>query len=142
MDVREVKAVVLEAVSDLAEVLAVYLFGSVGEGRASRRSDLDLAVLFADDIGPDRRLELRLELRARLASATKGPVDVIPLNGAHPSIAFRAIRGRLLVDRDPVKRSLYVARTISRYHDYRRFLRQHVPSVEARAREGRLGAAR
>lgn len=46
---------------------------------------------------------------------------------------------RLLFDRDPVSGSLFSARTISRYHAYRRFLAAHAPVLKKRAAEGRHG---
>lgn len=142
MDAEALKSRVLDAVSDLNAVQAVYLFGSASEGRERPGSDVDLAVLFAEGSTRTSRLELSLEIRARVEASMGRRADVVPLNDAHSSLAFRAIRGRLLVDRDPVARCLYAVRTISRYHDYRRFLQAHVPSMEARAREGRFGTAR
>lgn len=142
MDLASLSPVVADAVSGYEEVLAVFVFGSAAEARMHPRSDVDLAALFSEGCAVDRRLDLSLEIGSRVQTKIGRRVQVLVLNHAHPGLAFRAIRGRLLLDRDPVARSLYAARTISRYHDYRRFLRQHVPAMEARAREGRFGTAR
>jgi predicted nucleotidyltransferase len=142
MDSAALESGIREAASKPADVLAVYLFGSAYEGRMHKRSDVDVAVLFAEDTSPERALDVTFELASAIERSSGRPVQVTTLNRAHPSLAFRALRGRKLVDRDPIATALFAVRTISRYHAYRRFLRYHLPAVEARALEGRFGTAR
>jgi hypothetical protein len=142
MDVGSLRRIVADAVSDRNEILAVFVFGSASEGRMHARSDIDLGLLLAESASPERCFEISLEVGARIETKVGRRVQMIVLNRAHPSLAFRALRGRRLLDRDPVARSLFTIRTISRYHDYRRFLRRHVPAMEARALEGRFGTTR
>lgn len=85
------------------EVVAVYLFGSVAEGRAHRESDVDLAVLFAWTSHPSA--EGRFDAGIRLAGAVQGKlgrmVDLVVLNDAPPLLGRHAVtRGRRILCRD------------------------------------------
>jgi predicted nucleotidyltransferase len=88
---------------DRPEVLAAYLFGSQARGTAGPLSDIDVAILHTDTLGPSRRLDLRLELISRAATAlATAEVDVVLLNGAPALLRDRALRdGLVLIDRDP-----------------------------------------
>ena len=70
------------------EVLAVYLFGSVAEGRAGLHSDLDLAVVPASPAARGRRLDLL----AALIAAGLDDVDLAILDGADVVLRFEAVR--------------------------------------------------
>jgi predicted nucleotidyltransferase len=85
------------------EVLAAYLFGSQARGTAGPLSDIDVAILHDGALGPSRRLDLRLELMSRAASAlATGEIDVVLLNGAPALLRDRVLRdGLVLIDRDP-----------------------------------------
>jgi len=61
-------------------VLAAVLFGSAAVGRLRPESDLDLALLFADDGVPDAFAVL--DLRAALEQRAGRDVDLIVLNRA------------------------------------------------------------
>jgi len=70
------------------EVLAVYLFGSVAEGRAGPHSDLDLAVVPANPAARGRRLDIL----AALVAAGLDDVDLAILDGADVVLRFEAVR--------------------------------------------------
>ena len=100
-------------------VLGVFLFGSQVDGTATARSDIDLAVLF------DRDLELNEELAFEVAvSEVLGTddVDVVNLNRASLLFRYRAIAGKLLYERDYVRVSDFIERTLKEYPDYQWFL--------------------
>jgi predicted nucleotidyltransferase len=80
-------------------IVAVYLFGSVAEGREHAESDVDLGVLLDWSLYPtDRhRFDCRLLLGTRFSDAARRGADVVILNDAPPQFA-RAIvtRGQRL----------------------------------------------
>jgi predicted nucleotidyltransferase len=88
---------------DHPEVLAAFLFGSQARGTAGPLSDIDVAILHADTLSPDRRLDLRLGLMSRAGAAlATGEVDIVLLNAAPPLLRDRVLRdGLVLIDRDP-----------------------------------------
>lgn len=98
----------------------VYLFGSTAEGREGPLSDVDLAVVPQSEVRDHERLSLCGKVAGR-ASAVFGTehADVVLLDEAPPGIAFHAIKGVLVVDRDPTARVLLEARIQSFYHDRR-----------------------
>jgi len=70
-------------------ILAVYLFGSRTKAEEHPRSDVDLAVLFAEP----QELHQILELEIRLEDALGTKVDLIDLGRAKPFLALDAISG-------------------------------------------------
>ncbi|MDE3088424.1 MAG: nucleotidyltransferase domain-containing protein [Chloroflexota bacterium] len=96
-------------------VLGVFLFGSQADGSATPRSDVDLAVLF------DRDLEFKEELAFEVAISNvlhTDDVDVVNLNRASLAFRFRAISGKLLYERDRVRVSDFVERTMIEHRDF------------------------
>jgi uncharacterized protein len=121
------------------EVVCAYLFGSFADGVQRSSSDVDLAILLDDNLDKFKAFEMSLAIGDELERRLRRKVDLIVLNHAHLAIAFQAIRGRLIYDTDPVKRSLFAARIMSRYYDYKRYLDFHWKAISARAREGKFG---
>jgi predicted nucleotidyltransferase len=100
-------------------VLAAIVFGSAVAGRLRPQSDLDLALLFAQENVPDTFAALGL--RAALEQQTSRDVDLIVLNHAPTIIAFQAVKhGQLIFCRDARTYQGYVVRLISEYADFKR----------------------
>jgi predicted nucleotidyltransferase len=81
------------------DVAAAYLFGSLAEGRASPRSDVDIAILLAG--APDLLAagERQLALMGELEQYADREVDVVMLNTAPPILQHQVLRnGRLLYE--------------------------------------------
>jgi predicted nucleotidyltransferase len=92
----------------------LWVYGSVAKGTAERRSDLDLAALFRGRPAPEDVLDAAAELGGRLGRE----VDLVDLDRASPILAMQVLRhGRLLVDRNPPRRHVFFARTVSLYED-------------------------
>jgi uncharacterized protein len=103
-------------------VLAAVVFGSAAAGRLRPDSDLDLALLFANDHVPDAFAAL--ELRAALEQRASRDVDLIVLNQASPILAFQAAKkGRLIVCKDAGADQHYLVRLITEYADFKRIRR-------------------
>jgi predicted nucleotidyltransferase len=107
------------AALDRTGVAAAYLFGSQARGSAGPLSDVDLAVWADPALGPDERLDLRLELIGAAEQALgTDQLDLVILDDASPVLRHRAWRdGQVLVDRDPLTRVRQQARALVEYLD-------------------------
>ena len=103
------------------EILFAYAHGSFLQEPFFR--DLDVAV-FVDERPKGLRTfyELNLEEELEKNLQVPFPVDVRVLNGAPLSFQYKAIRGRLLLDRAPQTRVDFCVRVMSRYFDIRPLL--------------------
>ncbi|MDH4066925.1 MAG: nucleotidyltransferase domain-containing protein [Acidobacteriota bacterium] len=110
------------------EVVSVYAFGSLAEGRSHRESDVDVAVLVDYALRPTRadRFETRLRLVGQLGRQLgRGDVDVVILNDAPPQFARRIVsRGRRVHCRDTSADHAFVRTTLLRAADLEPFLRR------------------
>jgi uncharacterized protein len=108
-----------------ADVVAVYLFGSVARGTAGERSDVDVAVLLAHD--PPPTLDgLLLRLEARLERALETPVQLVVMNTAPPDLVHRVLRdGRLVAERDRSGRIRFEVHARNVYFDLQPFLARY-----------------
>lgn len=96
------------------EVLAVYLFGSVAEGRAGPHSDLDLGVVPANPAARARRLDIL----AALVAAGLDDVDLAILDGADVVLRFEAVSpNRLVYAREGFDHGAYYSRAVREYFD-------------------------
>ncbi len=96
-------------------VLAVWLFGSLTDGYATERSDIDLAVLW------ERALDFKDELSFDIAVQDvlrTDHVDVVHLNRANLLLRFRAISGKIFYQQDDVRVPDLVERTLIAYRDF------------------------
>jgi len=92
----------------------LWLFGSEAEGKERQGSDVDLAALFRRQ---PKGLEL-LDARTELEEILHRDVDLVDLDHASPILGMQVLRrGRLLMDRNPRRRSSFSGRTLSMYED-------------------------
>ena len=134
----DVVAPLRECLAPEDDVVLAYVFGSVARGRAGPLSDLDVAVLLADDADIGRR---HLELIAALTSSIKSSeVDVVILNDAPVALAYRVLRdGRPIVNRNERVRVGHWVATVDRYLDMEPMRRMLAAGLQHRLEEGRLG---
>jgi len=120
-----------------AEVVAVYLFGSMARGTSSASSDVDLGLLLAAQ--PVSTLDGRmLDYEATLERALGRPVQAVILNDAPPDLARRVLRdGQLLLERDRAARLRFEVRTRNLYFDLEPVLTRYRAQALARAAESR-----
>jgi predicted nucleotidyltransferase len=106
-------------------VRAAYVFGSVARGEDSAGSDVDVALLLANDPRPDlasQHGDLASALERRLARR----VDLVILNTAPVDLIHRVLRdGVLVLDRDPAARVRFEVRARNDYFDLLPFLRRY-----------------
>lgn len=101
-----------------ARIQYALVFGSTARGTAHRASDIDIAVGLAERT---RLSALELgDLVARLESAAGRPVDVVTLDEAPASLAYRIFKdGIVIVDKDHRALAERKARAILDYLDFR-----------------------
>ena len=142
---RSVDAGLLEALRDalspVASIRLVVLFGSRARGEARPDSDVDVAVSFGStpsllDFG---------DVVSRCEAATGLNVDVFELDGlpsSKPALAYEIARdGTVVLDRDDGFWR-YRARAFSLYLDQRDFLERQRALFSDRLDEGNLGMAK
>ena len=125
------------------DVIAVYLFGSLAEGRATPHSDVDTAILFADASDPLAVGDRQLQLMGELERFTDRDVDVVILNTAPPILQNQVLRhGRLLCERDRRARVDFEVLTGRVYADRQPMRRFFKHALFSEIREGKLGERR
>ena len=70
--------VIIRIIADTVPVEAIYLFGSYAYGNPHKESDVDLYVVFKDDL-PVRELDAIVAIRRAVAPFKNTPLDVIGL---------------------------------------------------------------
>ena len=104
------------------DVLFAYLFGSAATGRATPRSDVDIALFAAP--GADGHTTQLSAARAAARHLGTDAIDVVLLNTAPISVAGRVLGSRhVLLDRDPFARHRYESATARLFQDFR--IREH-----------------
>jgi predicted nucleotidyltransferase len=118
-----------EAFEDFPEVEAVFLFGSVAEGRAGAESDLDLAIVPS---GAGLR-ERRLDLLSALVRAGLDDVDLVFLDTADVVLRYEAVRPNFLIyARESFDHGEYYSRTLREYWDFLPYLELQRESMKRR----------
>lgn len=106
-------------------LVAVYLYGSTVRGRVTALSDLDLAVLFQQDVSEDRRWQVLPRLGSAVARRLADgdgeglEVDVHDLASLSLAVQGRVLtEGVLVLSVDEVPRVRFEDRTRRRYFDF------------------------
>ena len=86
------------------------LFGSHGDGRARRDSDIDLALLYDDPISSATRFALIEDIGAAFGR----PVDLVDLHRAPFPVTGEALGGRRLIGDDETYAALAVRHLVDR----------------------------
>jgi predicted nucleotidyltransferase len=106
-------------------LVCVYLYGSTARGEARQQSDVDLAVLYAQDPPPTFD-GLGLALGSTLERYLGRPVDLLVLNRAPVDLTHRVLRdGVLVYDHDPSARICFEVQARNAYFDLLPYLRQY-----------------
>lgn len=115
------------------EILFAFVFGSFIEKLPFR--DIDLGLYMWYDAIPDSRFKYEDELSEEIRRELRlpFPIDVRLLNDAPVSFQFHAIRGILIVDRNPEVRAALQSHIISRYLDMKPFLHHYMKEAYGRA---------
>lgn len=125
MDREHVIATLREYLGSVADLTAVYLFGSVATGRAGANSDVDIGVLYRQ--APARTLLGQpFEAEARLAERLGRAVQIVVMNDAPPDLVHRILRdGVLVLERDRAARVDFEVRLRNEWFDLQPILREY-----------------
>ncbi len=123
------------------QVTLAYLFGSQASGKAGRLSDVDIAVLFADDLSPRARFDLRCRLIAELMGVfRRNDVEVVDLAEASPVLRNHVRRyGQLLYCQDDRLRVRFQTEALRDYLDTRPIREVQRYYLVKRIQEGMYG---
>jgi hypothetical protein len=141
MEPDQLTSVLTDFLMRQPDVALAYLFGSQAQGRAHPLSDVDVAVLLAEQLTPAEQSRARLRLMGELmALLQREDVDLVVLNQASLLLCHRVLRdGRLLFANDDRERVRFAAETYRRYLDCRYMYDMLDEAMFARLREGRFG---
>ncbi len=113
----------------------VYMFGSYAQGKATKGSDVDIAILLPSTLSATKRFDIRCILAEKLAGALSTPIDVVVLNDIS-SIFFKFViiqEGEPLYEESDVVRVMYELRIMNEYYDFEPFLTAYNKAYVARA---------
>jgi len=102
-------------------IVCAYLYGSYAAGRESSMSDVDIAVLFNDNVPKGRELLHEIDyLSYQIANALQvKEVDVVELNAQGLIFIHNVLKtGKLIYDADPSFRVKFMLKVISDYCDF------------------------
>jgi len=123
------------------EVSTLYIFGSLGKGKTTGESDIDIAVLIDESKLQRRNFEL-LKRKYYAASPTFSmrPVDIVIFNTAPPFLKHQILKtGRILFDKNRRLRVRFTERAITEYLDYKPIEDICLKAVAKRFREKKIG---
>lgn len=129
---RTADPTILEALSRVvpsrSEVAAAYLYGSVARGDATPLSDVDVAILFVEEVGEQRRRELLAEIAAELVRHGVGcSLDVRDFGDLALTVQGRVLtEGVLAHANDEVRRVRFETSVRMRYFDFLPFHRRDI----------------
>ena len=103
-----------------SRVVVAFAFGSQVDGYATPRSDVDVAVLFDEELA----LREQLALQVKIAEILGKDVDLVSINDAPLLLRRRVLQGQLLFERDPIAVANLVENTLRRYRDFAPRLRE------------------
>ena len=118
IDVSDRIPALVEMLGNEPDLVAVYLYGSYGTPDQTPLSDVDLALLFADDEVPTPKEHVTLIGRI-IEALREDDVSVTLLNRAPLAFQHRVLaQGRRLLVRDEIAHADFVERTVTRYGDF------------------------
>ncbi len=118
----------MEELFEKRKVIFAYLFGSQADGTAVESSDVDIAVMFDDEVDEDERFENRLKLMTELSPIFKGKeVEVVSLNDVRDILfKFSIVQpGKIIFKKDYDALLDFDLKTTSEYYDFKPFLKMY-----------------
>lgn len=121
------------------DVIAAYIFGSTVKNKVREDSDLDLAILFSENIDPYRRFQRKLQITNDLEAIILDIVDVVDLRSADRYFVHQVMKNRMLFFESDlqervafeVKHRKYYFDFLPLYRDYHRQSRKRLMEREA-----------
>lgn len=122
-DLQFVKEKLVDYFNNEPAVNSVYIFGSFGLGRQTPISDLDIAVLYNDNIPLIEELRHTAEVSSLLKMER---IDLINLNKAPIHLQHEIVStGVKIFDRIPQQTQDFIENMLEIYHDYQGILTKY-----------------
>ena len=118
---KEIENKISNYFSKRKEISAVYIFGSFNTERFNQNSDLDLALIYSQELDKFKRFDLKLELMAELEKLIGLEVDIVDFENVDPKLKHQILDGKLIDCSDPARRVELEKRAILNYIDMRKF---------------------
>ena len=111
------------------EIEVAYIFGSVAQGKITPLSDIDIAILIDNEQIDENayRYGYKAEILSDFIKLFKtNAIDLVILNEANTLLRHRVLyAGKILHSKNEKKRIEFQTTTISKYNDYKQFMRCH-----------------
>lgn len=105
--------------SDYPEIAFAYLFGSQATGKATMKSDVDIALFFNENQQPD--MDQLLQIEDRITSLLKQEIDILVLNNATPVIRMQVLKkGKRIFENAHQSFIRFFIKTVNEYDDLKR----------------------
>jgi len=129
LSIDEIRKRVTGIIQAFPEVKAVFLFGSMAEGRSRADSDIDLAV-----VPENGNVRLRkLDLLAALVKAGLDHADLVILDDSDVVLRYEAVRPNcLLYAREDFDLGTYYSRALREYLDFLPYLKLQRKALKQR----------
>jgi predicted nucleotidyltransferase len=141
MDIKDIKTKITQYFIDKKEVKFVYLFGSHAGNKATRLSDIDIALYLDEKLNSNERFEFRLKLISEVSTVIKtDKIDLIILNDSPLLLSFNVVHdGIIICANDEKKRIQFETKIMSFYFDQQYYFKRHAQATINRiAKEGIL----
>ncbi|HBQ28458.1 MAG TPA: hypothetical protein DD719_03435 [Desulfotomaculum sp.] len=142
-DFRRYISLLIEKLEKDQAITAIFLFGSYAQGKQTRLSDIDLAILLEPDYPQEDFFKKKLELLPVITSILRtDEVDLIILNCAPYSLAYRVLgQGKLLYEKEERRshRVNFQAQVYVGYFDFQPVEKVIHQGLRQRIKEGRFG---
>lgn len=100
-------------------ILAIFLFGSQVKGKTNRYSDIDIGILFDDEVKVQDYTDKQIEFANNLTTALNREVDIIILNRASLFLKYLVLKEGLKIYEHPNRIDhSFEARSIIEYLDF------------------------
>jgi predicted nucleotidyltransferase len=121
MEKNIIEEKIKEYFSEQDSLTAVYLFGSVLEDRFQKKSDIDIALIFDENIEKYKKFKLRLKFINDLERVLQREVDIIDFEEANLKMQHQILSGRLISCTNNLRRVKLEKRSMLNYIDMRHF---------------------
>lgn len=102
------------------EVTATYLFGSQARGRATEKSDVDVAILLKPSFDLQEHFMYRIERMVELELLCRRSVDLVILNHASLVLRNQVLRyGQMVYETDHRQRVAFEVQSRQAYYDFK-----------------------
>lgn len=113
------------------KIKCVFAFGSRVKGGFSKRSDLDLGILFDDSIPFEEALKISAKIESTLSRELNIDVDVVPLNFSDLLFAYIAVRDSVFLAGDEISFYAFKSLILREFFDFRRLLKEHKKGLKS-----------